>query len=281
VTTTLPDFVVVGAGKCGTSSLHHYLDCHPEITMSATKEPKYFVREANWGRGRAWYEAQFAGRGGRVRGEVSPQYTKYPVHDGVAERMHAVIPGARLVYLVRDPVERMVAYWIDRRARGRERRDFAAAVTGSPDDGYVNASRYHLQLEQYLPYFPLERILVVDQRELREDRRSVLREVFAFLGVDASFDSPRFDRVHNETASKRRMRDRPAWLPRDPAPAPSGRVPRRVRAAVRGAVLRPFSTAVEPPVVEGLLRERLVAALQPDAERFRGLTGLRFDHWSV
>ena len=109
----LPNLIVIGAAKCGTTSLHAYLDEHPEIAMSREKELHFFVDRKNWGRGIEWYEAQFDASA-PVRGESSPGYSAYPLYEGVAERMARVVPDAKLVYLVRDPVERVVSHYTHR-----------------------------------------------------------------------------------------------------------------------------------------------------------------------
>jgi hypothetical protein len=240
----LPNVIVIGAGKCGTTSLHSYLDHHPEIAMSEEKELAYFAEEWNWHRGRTWYESHFD-ESAPLRGEASPQYTKYPRHRGVPERMRDLVPGARLIYLVRDPFDRLVSYYVDRHATGTDDEPLPAAIEASPLD-YVWPCLYHRQLERYLACFPREQILVVEQERLRSHRRETLREVFRFLGVAEDHDDSRFDRSHNESADKRR----------------AGR-------------------AVDRPELDAATRERLRPLFARDAERLRGLTGKAFADWSV
>jgi hypothetical protein len=277
----LPNFIVIGAGKCGTTSLYHYLRAHPEIAMPAMKELKFFVREHNWERGLDWYQSWFADASAPARGEVSPQYTNYPRMRGVPERMHSVIPDAKLIYLVRDPVERLVSYYVDRYARGFEDSELADAITLSPGDPYTGPSMYCMQLEQYLPYYPLERILVVAQEDLLRRRRASLREIFRFLGVDDSVDSPQFDRLNNLSSSKRYVRRRRRWLPRNPAPAPFGRLPWNLRAPAKRIAYRPFTRKIERPTLAPDLRDALAEYFAPDVERLRALTGKALDGWSV
>lgn len=101
----LPNLVVIGGMKCGTSSLHYYLSLHPQISMSEPKELSFFAE--NWPRGRDWYEAHFP-EDLPIRGESSPNYMKHPAFPGVPERMVSLVPDAKLVYLVRDPIARIV-----------------------------------------------------------------------------------------------------------------------------------------------------------------------------
>jgi hypothetical protein len=248
--------------------------------MASRKELRFFVREHNWDRGIDWYRSWFADTPARVRGEASPQYTAYPELRGVPDRMHSVVPDAKLIYVVGDPIERLVSQYVNRYARGFEDRELADAITFAPANPYTCASRYCMQLEQYLSYYPLERILVVAREDLLHRRLATLREIFRFVGVDDSFESPRFDRVKNESDTKRRVRG-PRWLPKDPAPAPSGRLPWNFRARVKGIAYRPFTRPVERPTLEPKLRQALTEYFAPDAERLRALTGKPFDGWSV
>ena len=124
----LPNLIVIGAERCGTTSLHRYLGAHPEIFMAKSKELDFFVTELSWRKGRGWYEKQFR-NGSRVRGESSPSYTAYPVHEGVAERMAALVPDAKLVYLVRDPIERTLSGYHHQRALALENRPLADALS--------------------------------------------------------------------------------------------------------------------------------------------------------
>ncbi|HVM40035.1 MAG TPA: hypothetical protein VM618_04550, partial [Acidimicrobiia bacterium] len=100
----LPDFVIVGSMKSGTTSLFQYLGLHPGVGLPARKELDFFVAHRNWRRGEGWYRSQFAPvADGLVTGESSPNYTMRHLFPGVAERMAAVVPDARLLYVVRDP----------------------------------------------------------------------------------------------------------------------------------------------------------------------------------
>src|SRR5687768_14093660 len=97
----LPTFVIIGAMKCGTTSLHYYLAQHPEICMPQKKETDFFITEINYHRGRGWYESLFAQPAkitAKACGEASPNYAKTWQFRGVPERMHDLLPQARLIY---------------------------------------------------------------------------------------------------------------------------------------------------------------------------------------
>ena len=179
----LPDFVVIGAAKAGSTSLWSYLSAHPQVFMSELKEPEFFNDERNWGRGVAWYRDQFKAAGeALVAGEASVRYaTSRPGSSQVPERMAAVIPDAKLVYVVRHPVERMISQWSHNRARYAEPAALEDALSMSR---YRDVSSYATQLDRFLAHYPPERVHLVVSERLRDDRAAELRRLFEFLGVD-------------------------------------------------------------------------------------------------
>jgi hypothetical protein len=268
---------VIGAQKAGTTSLHHYLDAHPEIAMSREKELFFFNEDANWSRGLEWYATQF--EDAPVRGESCPGYSRWPLRPGVPEKISLVLPDVLLVYLVRDPFDRIASHWVHRSV-SFERSPFAEAVT-APGNIYVAASSYATQLERYLLHFPAERILVVDSDDLRDERGETLRRIFRFAGVDDSFQSNSFSRVHNVGAGLVR-RNPPGAVLAGALDRLVGRErARRLRGLVSDSLKRPFSTRMERPQVTADLRARLEETLGPEVERLRALTGQRFAGWSL
>jgi hypothetical protein len=275
----LPNLVVIGAQKCGTSGLHYYLSLHPEIAMSTPKELNFFIAERNWGRGVDWYARHFD-PDARVRGESSPNYTAYPHHAGVPERMHSLIPDARLIYLVRDPVERIAAHWVHNYAKRREKGDVAATIM-HPNTTYVIRSQYYMQLRQFLNRFPAERILVLDQQDLRHRRAETLRKAFSFLGVDPEFDDPGFVRERHRTGRKHRATKLGMRLEKLGKRTFGGRLPRGFWFAERLLFLRRPIDVPETPDIRDALSPEVITVLREDADRLREFTGRSFDHWSL
>ena len=255
----LPNLVIIGAMKCGTSALHAYLGRHPEIFMSEPKELNFFFAPVcgpagpaaggaprrddavdgkvwaagNWDRGPGWYAGHFA-PGARVRGESSPGYTS-PDHAGVARRMAALVPKARLVYLVRDPLARAVSQYIHHRTQGTEGRPLTEALL-DPNSQYMARGRYYERLAPFLEVFGRERITIVAQEELRTERRTTLRWLFELLGVEDGFWSADLD--------------------------------------------HPVAARGDGPALGRRLRKRLEDAFVDDAVRLRELAGRDFPSWS-
>src|SRR5215211_1496876 len=153
---TLPNLIVIGGLKCGTTSLHHYLNLHPQVEMSRPKELNFFVAELNWPLGADWYASHFEASA-PIRGESSPHYTNRPRFNGVAARMRSVLGEPGLIYMVRDPLDRMLSHYIHNVAGGYEDRPLTEALA-DPHSSYVARSRYFFQLEPYLEAFGGRRI---------------------------------------------------------------------------------------------------------------------------
>jgi hypothetical protein len=273
----LPNLVVIGAQKCGTSGLHYYLSLHPEISMSRPKELNYFIEERNWPRGVDWYRRHFDPRA-RVRGESSPNYTAYPQHEGVPKRMHSLLPDARLIYLVRDPLERIAAHWVHNYAKRRERGDLRETLT-HPQTSYVERSRYAMQLERFLELYDRDRVLVIEQQDLRRDREATLRSVFEFVGVDAGFTHPRFSDERHQTSRKMRSSRLALRLERASRSRGGKVLPSSVWLGLDAML--PLRRPIPRPDVRGALGPDELGKLRADAERLRELTGRDFENWSI
>ena len=265
----LPTFVTIGAQKCGTTALHSYLARHPGISMSRPKELDFFVAAGSWDKGLDWYRSHWD-PALPVRGESSPNYTAHPQHPGVPERMAEVIPDAKLIFMVRDPIARARASYIHSYSNAVEHRPMHEAIFDRKM-AYIERSRYHQQLTRFLEHYPMERILLLEQDELLHDRRATLQRVFAFLGAQEDFWRPAFSEPRLETSTRRRRTRLGVFA----AERLSIRWWRKIRD------LRLFSKPFEQPPPDDALRARLEDELRDDVAAFRALTGRRFETWSI
>ncbi len=275
----LPNLIVIGGLKCGTTSLHHYLNLHPEIAMSRPKELNFFVTELNWELGPEWYGSHFDSAAA-VRGETSPHYTDRPRLDGVPERMRSVVPHARLVYMVRAPIGRMLSHYLHNVGGGYETRPLVEAL-GEERSAYVDRSRYAFQLDPYLEAFGPERIEIISREELKNDRAETMRRLFTFLGVDPEFSSPQFAREWEtgggKSAARFRLMDRAVRLPGLRALDRNfDRLPERLRWRIEKIVHDPGSGPAPKPQLPGEMRDRLTELFRDDVGRLEQIAGRRF-----
>jgi hypothetical protein len=208
----LPTFFILGAARSGTTSLHYWLAQHPDIAMSAIKEPNHFVFRPGPGGpqpciaddrrlllksvpDRSAYERLFPAGGVRAAGDASPLYL---YTRETPELIASAVPDARLVAVVREPVDRAWSHfgYVNDQLGDAEPEAFARAVRHELPLGYepyrtgthfVRLSRYAEQLQRYLAVFPRERLLVLSYDVLVRDPPTALRQVCELVGVDASF----------------------------------------------------------------------------------------------
>jgi hypothetical protein len=224
----LPDFIIIGAQKCGTTSLYHYLSAHPAVAPAARKEVHYF----DWAfkQGTRWYRAHFATipyrlafellTGRRlVVGEASPFYL---LHPDVPKRVRALLPDIKLIALLRDPVERAYSHYNQRVRRGKEPLPFSEAVVREADriagelvrlqrdetyasrihryPSYLARGIYADQLAKWLRVFPREQLLILTSEDFFSDTPRVFSQVLEFIGLP-SWAPPQFDAFNPGTYS--------------------------------------------------------------------------------
>lgn len=277
----LPTFFIVGAAKAGTTSLNHYLALHYEIVMAEPREPHLMIAPGD-PRIRE-YASLFPAGGPEIRGDCSPGYSVHPHRPAVSEHIAELVPEARIVYLVRDPIERTIAYYAQTFAFGKQRRSLEEAVIPEdPANYYVAGSRYATQVEVYLRHFEQEQILVIDQDDLRHSRRQVLRRAFAHVGADPDFWDPELELELNVRGRDTvQLSAIGSWLRESRLNRARAVLPASAQRRLASVARRAFGRGAFFPDVRPEFRERLADALAPDAERLRALTGQRFPSWSV
>ena len=274
----LPNFVVIGAAKSGTTTLWSLLRQHPDIFMSEEKELRYFIERRNWGKGQAWYEDQFADVGGaRAVGEVSPEYAMAHTYPQVVPRMAALIPDSKLIYLLRHPIERMASEWRDYTYAGSETLPIERALRDHPT--YIRTSSYAWQLEQFLTAYPREQILVLLTDDLKADRNKTLRRIFSFLDVDPNWTAQE-QSDQNTTVEKRLPRKHTERLY-------SSSLRTVARAAIPAPVRRTLnrrltnSLAELPSSIPADLYDEIAAQLAPDIAQLGSWLGPDFNGWGI
>jgi hypothetical protein len=176
-----PHFVIIGAMKCATTTLHDQLAMQRGVFMSEPKEPNFFSDEEVWAQGLGWYRGLFAGAGeGDLCGESSTHYTKLPTLPHAAERLHEHLPHARLVYVMRDPIERLVSHYIHEWSRRVIDVPIDEAVRRHPE--LIDYSRYTMQLGPWIERFGAGRVLPVFFERLTRDPRAEFERVCRHVG---------------------------------------------------------------------------------------------------
>jgi hypothetical protein len=197
----LPDFLGVGVQKGGTTTLQAMLQEHPGVFLPPAKELHFF--SLHYGEGEEWYRQQFAAtQPGQRCGEITPYYLFHPE---APARIRRLLPAARLIVLLRDPVERCLSGLFHSRRLGLETLQVEEALEAEPGrlagaeavlaatDGrhlshqvhsYLSRSRYEQQLERYEQWFPREQLLLLRSEDLFQNPEGLWRRVLSFLELE-------------------------------------------------------------------------------------------------
>lgn len=235
----LPNFIIIGAAKSGTTSLHKYLSMHPEVSIGNTKkifvddpkEPEFFARDDIYNKGLDWYSKLFSSaRKDQICGEASTIYTLYPYFPHVASRISEAIPNVKLIYIMRNPVDLAYSFYVQQiknyqntthkylvsrtfeecifpdKYPYRANRDsffapFDAHFKDEPGT-FLAAGKYHTQIMQYLKHFDRSQMLFLLFDEFIRSPELVLKDVCEFLAIDNSFNFTEKEKVRKNITSE-------------------------------------------------------------------------------
>ncbi|HEC92398.1 MAG TPA: hypothetical protein ENI51_05310 [Candidatus Atribacteria bacterium] len=194
ITSVLPNFVIPGAQKSGTTALRIYLAQHPEIYM-ASKEIHFFNREENYKKGIEWYEKFFDGwNGEKAIGEKTPEYM---YNENVPERICKILPDVKLIFVLRNPVDRAYSHYWHNVRMGQEFLSFEEALQREEESiknpeykniySYKDKGKYILQIKRFARYFSKSQMLFVLAEDLKENREETLKKILEFLKVETDF----------------------------------------------------------------------------------------------
>ncbi len=306
--TLLPDFLIVGAQKAGTTALYYALSKHPEVFMSAVKEPAYFVAEEVLGEMEgpgdrdhrpvdtlAAYRQLFAeGGAATARGEASTSYLYGP---GAAARIKAQLPDVKLIAILRNPAERAYSNFLHLVRDGREPiHDFRAALEAEArrrSEGWSLSWRYRekgfygSQVQRFLETFGPEQFRCYLYEDYDDDPESTVGDIYRFLGVESDFAQDLSLRLNVGGVPKSKSLQ---WLARRAVPPPqdpNNTRSRRLRwlidampARLRGGLLKAqTSNLSSPPSLPADLRRELLDDYRDDIGLVAELTGLDVSRW--
>lgn len=314
---TLPDFIIIGAAKAGTTSLHAMLDRHPDIFMPRQKEPEFFARDDLYSKGLDSYAENFAGaKPGQVVGEASTLYSLSPLFDQTAARIKEHLPQAKLIYIMREPVARSYSFYIQLvknyqnisgdqvvHRRFEDFIDAEAHAKAAPRDKALSVANAHLpdvpelclagsdyvhQIKAYLEHFPREQMLFLKFEDFVTDRPATLRQITDFLGVAPLAAEVFEDRAVTQNISREHFEALGSQQAVESLKSRAGPLwalrqllPVALRSRLRdrvGAKAAPADNT-RPDLMTAVTRDRLQARFHAQRKELSALTGLSFDSW--
>jgi len=298
-----PNYIIVGAAKCGTTSLAALLGQHPDVFMTEPKEPNFFCWDEFYSRGFEWYEALYEGSEGmKARGEASVYCSVQHLCPNAADRIAACDPKMKIIYIVRHPLKKLESTWMQWRSISTDRAAEIGRVLHLGDEpvelvrhsfadtlrddrmGLVRTANYWREISVYRERFSDDQILVLFLEDMKTDRAAILRRCFEFLGVDPDVEVGESKGHLNRAVDKTIPRPFFSKLRLLPGIRPIYRraskiIPESVRMAVSGRLLRVPVKA--RPEWEDDLRKNVVDSLEEDVRTFLEFYGKPADFWSL
>jgi hypothetical protein len=297
---SIPNFLMIGAAKSGTTSLWNYLRQHPQIFLASVKEPRFFAYEGEtvnysgpgddkWGREiiNSWdaYQALFQSAKGQLAlGEASNVYLYFAQR--AAPRIASRLPGVKLIAILRNPVDRAYSNFLMMRGEGREPlSDFRRALREeekrlrngwSPGWAYYRRGLYADSLRTYLAYFPRERMRFLLYDDLVQAPGRLLQEIFEFLGVDPFL--PDLSQRHNVSVHPRSHLL--AFLIHNRTPLSRSLrkiLPETIRLSINQALRA--ANATRPPVLQSEIRREISASFREDIRQVSQLIDRDLSGW--
>lgn len=271
----LPNLLIIGAMKAGTSSLHDYLSLHPDIYMSTPKEIHYYADADYLTKTKDWYTSFF--KTDKIIAGTTPQsytkcHNKYYQH--IPERIFKDTPDVKLIYIVRDPIKRYLSH-IKESHFGDPKEDIRYSES---INHYVKTSMYYMQINEYLKYFKLEQIHILSLEDLTNNKLVELNKIFQFLGVKEITDEQLFDFKTNEFSNQNipssirinyLFRIGIKILPK---------ITKKIALIISARYYKKLEEKYE--LTDSRMNE-LKLLLKEDMEQFRKLTGKSYNSWSI
>ncbi len=274
-----PNFLCIGAAKAGTTTLYHVLQRHPQVFVTTPKELNFFSRPDRYALGWDWYANHFrpAKPEQIARGEFGVTYAMVTKWVGTVERMQAHLPHVKLIYMVRDPVQRIESAWLENRlGRNRDSSTFAEAVRRP---NMIDCSRYWIQYQAYAQAYGEASIHVIFLEDYRRDPASELRSVCQFLEINPDVDWGNLDERFNTSDAKREDHRLLSWLRRAPG---FRHIRDKLPNVVRGGFKALFKNEqVKKPRWRAADYEYVVEQLRGDTATFLGQMNKPSDFWTL
>lgn len=285
---TVPNFIVIGVAKGGTTSLYRYLDQHPQIFMYADKGTNFFgyedARAWKWHdegeppllrhfhvRSFAEYEAAFADVTNELAvGEVSPQYFRSPT---AARRIHEHMPDVKLVASLRNPAERAFSGFLMRTRRGVKVRDAYQELTA--EGSHVREGFYYERMKRYFDVFPREQIRTYLFEDFKKNPIGVVQDLYGFVGADAAFAPDTAVRHNPANVPRSPLLNRVFYHPRAIRSA-KALLPGRLQTMAKGLRQRNLRAA---PMLPADLRVKLLELYRDDILKLEALLDRDLSSW--
>lgn len=268
--------IILGAMKCGTTSLFQYLSKHPEISpCQFKKEPNFFSFTEEWNKGIKFYDSLWEWQENvhQYALEASVSYTKSHIFPDVIDRMNRTKKTFKFIYIVRDPFDRIESHYSHASVDGWKLKDTSELVAQHA----IETTKYYSQIKPYLDVFGKENILILDFQTLKNHPEALMTKVFDFLRIPNNLSEENFESIFNKTSEKRIYRNSEiSFIKLNDILSSWGIKPPRV---VKEIFKNLISTQVRRYELTDQQKEKIVLELHDDLKALRDKCGINLDGW--
>ncbi len=270
------DFIIIGAQKGGTTSLFEILASHEDVKMSKIKELNFFteIKDLTTDKlGR--YHKNFEWQNGKICGEASTRYTQYPLYNDPAAQIYKYNPEMKLIYIIRDPVERIVSQYSFYQIQGLAKLPFLEEIYANEE--YLATGRYFYQMGHFRKYFKTEQILVLFFEDLIKNISNIRKRLATFLDIDLNkFGSERIHKnisegIFYKTPLIRKIQRSPLYRPLNFL----------IRNKVRDQLKSLFYKKAKKEIISDELNEKLIEYYREDIEKMAAFTSRDLSSWYI
>ncbi len=281
------DFIIIGAMKCGTTTLARIFQNDPSVGFCLGKEAHFFSHTSDWNRELSTYHKKFPDEPKKIFGEASPTYTGYPHYNlDTAKKIHQYNPKVKLIYMMRDPIERIISHYMHSYARNQIKFDLQHLVM--KDRMHIDMSRYYFQLKPFLRLFPKEQFHFIVLEEFLKDPQKSRQEVYEFLGLKQIDVEENGAIPHsNPSVGKKRRSKKLDFIFHYIYGNSTGKrirnlTPAFMRRGFNNMVDRFFSRQFDDkPVLNEEWKKMLALYLQEDVDQIEQILGRKLNIWST
>jgi hypothetical protein len=276
VESVIVDFMLIGAQKCGTTSLAAQLADHPDICFCEVKEPGYFHQTVDWRAGLEAYHNLYQPHNGQLCGEASTMYTFSPEYTDTHVRLHAYNPDLKLIYMMRQPVERIVSHYTHNFVRQIDTNPPEVAITKDP--AYINRSLYSMQIRPFIEKFGSDKVMLVLFEDYVADQVGTLKKIASFLNIEPTiFEQSDTTPKHKSTGNYYLKSEGLRMFTKS---ALFRRIRPFVPAGIRQPIRRRFSQKInEKPEFSAGLKQNIWEMVEDDVSALENLLNRRLVEW--